>query len=175
MIRHTVLALFLVYCPVDLSPLVPHDPGPDVVEALRSVAVAAELVNPDYCMSPDFRWEVSATRERLREVAGCPRPSDCRWLPPEKTCWDNHRDAWAVRRGVEQRLGIDLHLREGLERLLEVLDWRIETWRLAGIATGNSAMVHRRQALEELKTRIGPVLWNSWRLPSHIPVHLLEG
>ena len=163
------LTLLLILSPV--APPVPHRAPEPLWRSLKRVALALEVVGPHERWIDDYRSEVAYVRLHWRELADAPGLADADWLPPPSVTRDCRCFNLRYQRFVELRARVQLHHRDEWEEVLREAQQLGETLCLVDAATcPTRSWVCRRQALEQLRERIGPERFYAHELPPCVPL-----
>lgn len=154
----------------------PDADAPLVRVALQQLALASELLDPrevEYLLSRGAEFDVDArtVRARYRDLAGAPPLCDFARFPNRELVGDMivfNRD---YRRHLTERLAIDRLDAASIRAALQETDGLYEIWDLVRDARSDYYyLTVRRQALADLRKKIGYHAYYAGGLPPVVPV-----
>jgi hypothetical protein len=143
---------------------------------VREAALSWELLDPRevghvLARSEDFDSDVQFLRQRYQRLAGAPPAGDCLRFPTRATIHDLIAFNRAYHRHLSRRRDAGCPCRAEVEAALRETDELYRVWDLLRDARCECYYVTvRRQALLELRDKLGPTAYYSGRLPPHVPV-----
>jgi hypothetical protein len=161
-----VVVLALVFSPVDMTPLVPHQVSERWWGALKETACALELAGPSCKWIPDFRSEVRWTRNYRREARNWPSIWDCDRLPPKSLCEEYAHDVRQRGELLCHALAERLHWAAYLEGAIRECELVWTFWREASYAQDEGMLwTTRRRNLNELRLMLGREAYEAGEWP----------
>jgi hypothetical protein len=162
-----LLIVALLVCPQ--APEMPSKVPVPIYEALKDVAIAAELWGSRDHWRPDFSAEFSWTWHEWHVMADCPPASDksrfFQAIPiASRLCLFN----WECQQQLEYRLASQ-PWREDLTAMHRDLLQRYQIWHLVFWLDTDCGMRSRRLYLAQLRDLLGRDAYLGGRLPEHVP------
>jgi hypothetical protein len=158
------------------------DPPPDaqdwpaVQEAIQSLAVEWEILDQRevrYVMARAEDWEndIALLRRRYQELKNAPKLGDSQRFPDRNVVRDLLAFNRAYRRHLDSRQSLEQDRCHGLRAALKETDYLYQVWDSVSDARCEYYYITvRRQALQRLRTMIGPDAYNSATLPPYVPL-----
>ena len=163
------LIISLILWPAE--PAVPTHAPPEAWQALKDIALAAEIVGPHENWATDFNSELRYVRRHYRGLQGAPPLADAYWLPSA---------AYA-----KELCDFNEQFQEHLRGRAVIYPWRatqldqvlIETRHLHCLwdavrraSSPGEAWALRRRKLAEIREQLSPEAWRHRELPPAVPV-----
>lgn len=150
------------------------DYPPEALEALQQTCYDLELADPRENWG-QFPGELTACRVRYHEMADLPRLAEAYWLPPAELSHGNRVFAFELECGLRSRAGFSAWEDERLLEAAQEANRLGQIWLAAEAAVREDSLVWQRRCnLGNLKAALGPEDWWMRRMPSPVPLCLLE-
>src|SRR5262249_54424539 len=176
-----LLAATLLTSPLDAPEPLPHpDDWPALREALQTLAVESEILDPRetrhmFAPHEDFPENLMEARKRYQELRDAPRLSDCNRFPDRGTVNDLLAFNRAYRRHLDARQPLEQDRSFELQTALKETDYLYGVWDCVRDARCDYYYVAvRRRALKKLRTTLGTDDYYSAKLPPFVPLWRFE-
>jgi hypothetical protein len=172
-----LVAASLLTTPPDVpEPPIAADEWPVVQEALQSLAVEWEILDPRevryvLARADDFENDLNLLRRRYQELRDAPKLADCQRFPERATVTELLAFNRAYKRFLDAKQTTE-HDRASLVRAaLKETDCLYQVWDSVRDARCEYYYITvRRQALKRLQTLLGPEAYAGGELPPHVPL-----
>jgi hypothetical protein len=172
-----VLAAGLLTTPPDVpEPPIAPDDWPAVQEALQSLAVEWEILDPRevrYVLArpEDFENDLNLLRRRYQELSDAPKLNDSQRFPDRGTVNELLAFNRAYRRFLDARQALEQDRSNCLRAALKETDWLYQVWDSVRDARCEYYYITvRRQALKRLRQMVGPEAYDAAELPPYVPL-----
>jgi hypothetical protein len=171
-----ILAAALLSAPAGTPEPIPDaDHWPRMRAAVIQVATARQVIDPRearYTLTGPGQWQgdLDILRARNADLIDAPRVEDADWLPPTDIINELIRFNRAHRAYLKDRQLWESDRATLYADVINETDRLYRVWDAAREAKGEWCYVtFRRQALRNLRDRIGPEMWGRNELPPAVP------
>jgi len=169
-----LLTILLLLLPVDVVPRWFRAP-PEMHDALKRVAKAADLVGEVERWTDSYLSELSWCRRTLVHLADAPPSSDANRFPDSTLARDCCRANATYQRFLEARQAFDLRRHEEWGEVLAEARQLAAVWEAVAATTDPAEWTPgRRRALRRLRTLLGPDAYAAGLLPPCVPLWRFE-
>ena len=154
----------------------PADDWPALQEALQSLAVEWEILDPRevrYILArpEDFENDLTLLRNRYQELKDAPKLTDGQRFPDRGTVNELLAFNRAYRRYLDARQAMEPDRGPCLRAALKETDWLYQVWDSVRDARCEYYYITvRRQALKRLRSMLGADAYSAAELPPYVPV-----